>query len=103
MHMNILRKWRKYQKVVWPGEQRVQSSRARVEVLAGCWHNRAHDDELPLTLDNKQERSYERDNDLAHSPPAPRAIKLMKASMGKGEGEGDDEDEGEAGTELPTF
>jgi len=37
-------------------------------VGAGYWHNRAHDDELPLTLDNKQKLSTERDNDLLPAP-----------------------------------
>lgn len=40
---------------------------------SGSWHNRAHDDELSLTQDNKQKLNTERDNDLC----LPK--KLMKA------------------------
>lgn len=33
---------------------------SQAKVLVGCWHNRAHDDELPLTLDNKKQQQQPR-------------------------------------------
>lgn len=56
MHMNILRKWRISKSYVAGVGSGSGQELSEAKVLVGCWHNRAHDDELPLTLDNKQQQ-----------------------------------------------